>query len=207
MAFQPGLPGSQFPGEDFVVRKIRDLERDIQQLAAANPFGPMGMSPTAGGVNITGNLAVTGTLSLPAGIIDNEALANPVQIGTASNGVNNYAITTASTVRASVTLTVPTGFTQAVVIANPTAMGYNGTASTDYLYVMAVIQAISGGELYTAAPAGLGVGLGAPFQNTLTGLTGGQTITVSVATRAGTNTWAASTANQANIYATAIYLR
>ncbi|WP_426998174.1 hypothetical protein [Pseudarthrobacter sp. N5] len=204
---QPGMPGSKAEGDDYLIRKIQDLERTVQHLAASNPFLAMGITPVAGGLNVTGNMAISGTLSLPNGIIGNAALSNPVQIGTASNGIGNYAITTTSTVRASVTLTVPAGFTQAVVIANPTAMGYNNTASADYLYVMAVIQGIGGGELYTAAPAGLGVGLAAPFHTTLTGLTGGQTITVSVATRTGTNAWAASTANQANIYATAIYLR
>ncbi|WP_427018591.1 hypothetical protein ACQCSX_08690 [Pseudarthrobacter sp. P1] len=186
---------------------------DILERSTLTPLDFAGIKPRDGGVNldgyvnINGPATITGTLSLPPGIINNAALATPVQIGTASNGINNYAITTTSTVRASVALTVPAGFTQAIVIANPTAMGQNSTASSDYLYVQAVVQAVNGGELYTAAPAGLGVGLGAPFHTTLTGLTGGQTITVGVATRAGTTTWAASTANQANIYATAIYLR
>lgn len=200
-------------GEDWLVRRLQDLERQVQQLAAANVFGLTGISPKDGGtdldgyVNINGPLAINGPLTLQPGSIENDALTNPVQIGTASNGVNNYAITTSSTVRASVTLTVPDGFTEAVVTANPTAMGLNSTGTPDYLYVMAVVQAIGGGELYTSAAAGVGVGLAAPFHTTLTGLTGGDVITVSVATRTNTNTWAASTANQANIYATAIFLR
>lgn len=214
---QPGAFGLR--GEDWVGREITDIKRAIRELSAANVFGTSGVRPKDGGtdfegyVNVNGELtingaaAITGALSLPAGIINNDALANPVQIATASNGINNYAITTTSTVRASVTLTVPAGFTEAIVIANPTAMGQNSTTSSDYLYVQAVVQTVNGGELYTAAPAGLGVGLAAPFHTTLTGLTGGDTITVGVATRAGLNTWAASTANQANIYATALYLR
>lgn len=207
-------PGTFQPrGEDFLIRRLQDLERTVRELSAANPFGLTGIKPRDGGtefdgfVTINGPAKITGTLDLPAGIIGNDALSSPVQIGTASNGLNNYAIGTASTVRASVALTVPDGFTQAVVTANPTAMGQNTTATTDYLYVMAVVDTIGGGELYTSAAAGLGVGLAAPFHTTLTGLTGGDTITVSVATRAGFNTWAASTANQANIYATAIFLR
>lgn len=197
---QPGQfnPGA---GEDWIGRELAQLKNELRELRSANPFAPMGMKPIPGGVEIQG------TLSLPSGIINNDALANPVQIGTASNGVNNYAITTTSTVRASVTLTVPDGFTEAVVMANPTAMGFNGTAGGDYLYVMAVVQTIGGGELYSAAGAGFGAGLAAPFHTTLTGLIAGQTITVGVATRAGFNTWAASTANQANIYATAIFIR
>lgn len=208
-------PGKFRPPNDegFLVRRIQDLERTVKENAAANIFGRTGIVPRDGGtefegyVTINGPAKITGTLDLPAGIIGNDALSSPVQIGTASNGVNNYAITTASTVRASVTLTVPNGFTEAVVTANPTAMGQNSTATTDYLYVMAAVGTIGGGELYTSAATGLGVGLAAPFHTTLIGLTGGDTITVSVATRAGFNTWAASTANQANIYATAYFLR
>ncbi|MET3949702.1 hypothetical protein [Arthrobacter sp. UYEF36] len=208
---QPGMPSAR--GEDYLIRRLQDLERKVQELAAANVFGLTGIKPRDGGtefdgyVTINGAAKITGTLDLPAGIIGNDALTNPVQIGTASNGLSNYAITTSSTVRASVTLTVPDGFSQAVVMANPTAMGLNSTGAADYLYVMAVVQNIGGGELYTAAPAALGVGLAAPFHTTLTGLTGGDPITVSVATRTNTNPWAASTANQANIYATAIFFR
>lgn len=160
-----------------------------------------------GSATFGGNVIINGNLSVPNGSISNAALQNPVQTATSSNGVNNYAITTTSTVRASLTLTVPAGFTQAVVIANPTAMGFNSTASADYLYVQAVVQGINSGELYSAAGAGLGVGLASPFHTTLTGLTGGGTITVAVATRTSTATWAASTSNQANVYATALFLR
>lgn len=208
MAFQPGLAGSQFPGEDYILRELKDLRRAVQELSAADPFAPMGIKPVAGGINITGDLSVSGTISsLPSGSISNNALASPIQTATSSNYINNYAISTTSTARASLTLTVPSGFTQAIVISNPTAMGLNNTAAADYLYVQAVVNGVNGGELYTNAGPGLAVGLASPFHTTLTGLTAGQAITVAVATRAGNAAWAASTSNQANIYATAIFLR
>lgn len=207
-------PGQFSPrGEDWIGREIADLKRQIRELAAANVFGTMGLRPKDGGtefdgyVTINGDATITGSLSLPAGIINNDALANPLESATAANGINNYEISTTSTVRVSVSLAVPEGFTEAIVIANPTAMGLNGTTAPDYLYVQAVVQTVNGGELYSAAPNGLGAGLAAPFHTTLTGLSGGDAITVGVATRAGLNPWAASTANQANIYATAIFLR
>jgi hypothetical protein len=197
-----GQPGSFQPkGEDWLVREVQTLRREMNELRAANPFGPMGIKPVTGGFN------VTGTMGLPAGSISNAALAAPLQTATASNGVTNYAITTVSTVRASVTLTVPAGFTQAIIIANATAMGTNSGAAADYLYVSAVVQAVNGGELYSSAAAGLGVGIAAPFNPTLTGLASGQLITVGVATRAGTAAWAAVPANQASIAATAIFLK
>lgn len=54
MAFQPGLPGSQFPSEDALIRRIQEIEKAIQQLAAANPFAPMGITPVQNGINLTG---------------------------------------------------------------------------------------------------------------------------------------------------------
>ncbi|BCW76264.1 hypothetical protein [Arthrobacter sp. NicSoilB11] len=221
---QPGFPSPR--GEDYIVREIADLKRSLRELAAANPFGLSGVRLQNGGMtldgtlgvtgtstingpqNVNGALTVTGSVDLPAGSVSDTALANPVQTATASNGVTNYAIDTTSTVRASVTLTVPAGgFTRAIVIANATAMGTNSGTAGDYLYVSAVVAGVNGGELYSSAAPGLGVGLSAPFNPTLTGLTSGQTITVSVATRAGTATWAAATANQASIAATAIFLK
>lgn len=207
-------PGTFQPrGEDFLIRRLQELEARVARNEAANVFGTTGIAPKDGGtdlngfVNVFGAMTINGPLTLQPGSIENDALANPVQTETASNYLSNYAISTTSAARASVTLTVPAGFTKAVIIANPTAMGQNSTASADYLYVQAIINGANGGELYTNAGAGLAVGLASPVHMTLTGLTGGATITVDVATRAGLATWAASTSNQANIYATAIYLR
>lgn len=209
---QPGMfrpPHS----EDFLIRRLQDLERAVQQLAAANPFGLSGLRLQNGGMVVEGYQTVngpatfTGSLDLPAGSVQNDALANPVQIDTASNGVDGEAITTTSTVRASVALTVPAGMTQAIVLTTATGMGENSTTASDYLYVSAVVEGINGGELYTSAAAGLGASLAAPFNTTLTGLTDGQEITVGVATRTGTAAWDASTANQASIAVTVMYLR
>jgi len=208
---QPGFLNPK--GEDFIVREIADLKRSIRELAAANPFGMSGLRLKDGGVVVEGYQTVngpatfTGSLDLPAGSVSNDALANPVSIDTASNGVDGEAITTTATVRATVTLTVPSGMSQAIVLATATGMGENSTTASDYLYVSAVVEGVNGGELYTAAPAGLGASLAAPFNTTLTGLTGGQELTVGVATRAGSAAWAASTANQAGISATVMYLR
>ncbi|WP_400158531.1 tail fiber domain-containing protein [Arthrobacter sp. BPSS-3] len=49
---QPGKPS--VAGEDFLVRKVQDLERTVKELAAANIFGPMGIKPRKGGINVLG---------------------------------------------------------------------------------------------------------------------------------------------------------
>lgn len=208
-----GLQGSQFAGEDDIPRRLKDLERQVRELAAANQLGSAGIKAVEGGITVEGSqtvngpLTINGPLTLQPGSIENDSLTNPFSTQTSSNFLNNYAINTTSTVRTSVTFTVPDGYTQAVVIANPTAMGQNSTGAVDYLYAQAVIYGVGGGELYTSAGAGLAVGLASPVHLTLTGLVAGEPIEVSVATRTGFGTWAAAPGNQANIYATAIFLR
>lgn len=161
----------------------------------------------SGALNVSGPMAVTGTLSLPAGIIDNAALASPVAVDTAQAYLINYAIGTVSTVRATVSFTVPNGFSQALVTSSARAMGYNVTGGADYLYVQSVINGTVGGELYSVAPNGYGVGLSTSEYRRVIGLTGGDIITVSVATRTGFSTWAAQASHHAGIDAQVVYLR
>jgi len=51
---QPGMPGSQFPGEDAQARKLKDLERQQQQFSAANILASAGIGAAAGGVLVNG---------------------------------------------------------------------------------------------------------------------------------------------------------
>lgn len=50
----PGLPGSQFPGEDALVRRVKELERSVQQFAAANVLATAGIRAGTGGVMVNG---------------------------------------------------------------------------------------------------------------------------------------------------------
>jgi hypothetical protein len=238
MAFQPGLPGSQFQGqsEDYLVRRIQDLEKAVQQLAAANVFAPMGVTPTANGftvtgtetvtgalivngpetvngtqtvngpLNVNGAMAVTGTLSLPAGIIGNDALTAPVVISTSGLSQNNFATTTAGAVYASATVTVPAGYSQADVLCMVVGGAINSTASADFLYVASSINGIAGGETPQLAAASGGYASAAA--NGIRTLTGlsGGTITVACQIRTGA-AWAASASNFANMNATIFFRR
>lgn len=51
---QPGLPGSQFPSEDDMVRRLKDLTRDVQQFTAANVLATAGISAIEGGLIVNG---------------------------------------------------------------------------------------------------------------------------------------------------------
>lgn len=201
----------QFPykGGDAITQMLDVIQRQKRELDEMrnNLLATAGISVEPDQVRFTGAVRIEGTLSLPAGIIDNDALANPIATVTSQSGLNNYAITTTTTVRETVSFTVPAGFTKAHVISIATAMGYNNSGGYDALYVQSVVRGVQGGELFTGASVGQSVGVSNPFFENLTGLTGGDVITVSVATRTSFNTWTATTANQANIYASITYTR
>lgn len=64
MAGQPGLPGSQFPSEDALIRRLKDLERDVQQLRSANQLGAAGIRAVDGGIVVEGSETVNGPLAI-----------------------------------------------------------------------------------------------------------------------------------------------
>lgn len=198
---QPGQAGSQFPSEDALVRRLQDLERAVQQLGAANPFGPMGIKPVAGGFD------VTGTMGLPSGIIPTDALSDPLVISTAGVSQNNFAVTTAGNVFASATVVIPAGYSRADIQCSVVAGAINDTANADYLYVASSINAVGGTETPQAA-SGAGGYCAAPANGirSLTGLSGG-TITVGCAIRTNTAGWSANASNFANMTALVFFRR
>lgn len=222
MAFQPGLPGSQFPGEDYLVRRIQDLERAVQQLAAANPFAPMGITPTPNGFTVTGTetvngsltvngpAAITGTLSLPAGIIGNDALANPISATTSHIDTDNFALSTGANVeKVRATFIVPAGFTRALVYATATMGGNNTSASTDNMYLSCTINGSGPGwSSKTAVVNGFSGDVANAATALLTGL--GSTFYVSGKASSGVNAWPAPGAGNGthmNLDVMVIYLR
>lgn len=51
---QPGLPGSQFRGEDEISRSFRDIRQAMQQFSAANVLASAGINAAAGGILVNG---------------------------------------------------------------------------------------------------------------------------------------------------------
>lgn len=51
---QPGLPGSQFPSEDVLIRRVQGLERQLQQFSAANVLATAGIGVIPNGVLVNG---------------------------------------------------------------------------------------------------------------------------------------------------------
>ena len=213
-----GLPGSQFPGEDALVRRVKDLERLVQQVIAANPLATAGISAVENGIivngsetvngplTINGAATITGTLNLPAGIIGNDALTDPVSIAQTSNGETNFAITTSDVARASTTIAVPAGYTQAHVFAVCNVGAINPTTVSDFLYSSTVIQGVASREVFGyVAPNNGSVAVTTAKSAVVTGLSGG-VITIAVNIHAGA-AWAAHSSNRAYVEAQAIFLR
>lgn len=154
-----GLPGSQFPGEDDMSRRVKDLERQVRELAAANQLASAGIRAIEGGIVVEGsetvngplvvngtagfngdtiiggNATITGTLNLPAGIIGNDALASPTFPFAFHADAQTFALGNGANLPVvTVTVPVPAGFTRAVVNATASLSAANSTAATDTLY-------------------------------------------------------------------------
>lgn len=223
-------PGQFAPrGEDWIGRELAQLRKELNELRAANVFGLTGIKPKDGGtdldgfvningplevngdsefngaISITGAASITGTLSLPAGIIDNDALTNPVVFETAGLSENNFAVPSGGAVYGVANIAVPAGYTKADVLCMVVAGAVNSTGSSDFIYASASINGSSGGETPQIANAGGYASAAANGIRSLTGLSGGF-ITVGTRVRAAGN-WAAHAASIVNTNAFVYFRR
>ena len=220
---QPGSFGSIVPDPDWVVRKIQELENKIKELAAADLFAPMGIHPlpgatqfdgnvtsngqlTANGLTVNGAAVIAGTLSLPAGIINNDALLNPVQYGSVGVSEQSYVVDTTSRKRGVTNITVPAGYTKATVLTVANVNGANSTASSDILLIQAYAGGAGGGSSAATIPAGGIDSATASAINSFTGLSGG-TIEVGCYVSCNAGPWASSVWNLANVNAIVWFTR
>lgn len=155
----------------------------------------------------TGDVAIAGTLSLPAGIIDNDALAAPVGADQASAAQTGFATATTDQALASAYITVPAGYTRALVMVVVTAGAQNTTGAPDYLYLSAGIGTNSSREVFAAAAAGASTSTSTARSRLLTDLTGGDTIHCHALVHTQVSPWSASAASRAYTEAIAVFLR
>lgn len=231
------VPAAGDPGA--IMRMMKDLQRQIDEMRSAipsaitsrnfdgttNPLVPgtqgwaldsAGDADFSGDTTIGGNLVVGGTLSLPNGIINNAALANPI-VATSNQAsaspfalpvITNFAV--GGTVRATVNFTVPTGFTQAIVLASVNDSAINSTASDDYLYSFLTVSGTGGRVAYSPSattPAGKSAAATLTVINLVTGLTGGGTITIQSRPGTGNGAWASNASNGTSVATMALFLR
>jgi hypothetical protein len=167
-----------------------------------------------GDTTIGGNAAITGTLSLPAGIIDNDALANPVKVGGVWQSASNFTVAVAWSDVISTDVTVPDGFTACTVQANGRITAFYNNAGTgsgvDYLYAHLYVGTATSGYYPLAVTDNGGSGTNQVFRHAIfTGLTPGDTLNFTLQASTGFNTWTSPTApgNQATLGASISWYR
>ncbi|MGV8973379.1 MAG: hypothetical protein ACOH10_13740 [Rhodoglobus sp.] len=125
----PGSMNSSDPyaGLAYSIRSLGErlaaLERGAPLRSAGISVAPEGMTfdralKVAGDLEVTGHAAIVGTLSLPAGIIDNDALASPVAVAGNSAVVNGAAIGSAWTNVLTTTIPAPAWAGKALISAS-----------------------------------------------------------------------------------------
>ena len=190
--------------EPGVLRVTQDLAIDGQATVA-------GDLTTSGATTLGGDVAITGTLSLPAGIIDNDALANPIQTAADSDSVADLAFPgSEAAVFSSPPLVVPAGFTTALATVIATARCYNTTASSIYFGIRPRLDISSGAwqtgaTMQTLLPPAVQGTVSSPMVASKT-VEGGQTLVFSVLAFAGPGT-AATAGNFAGFSWTVLFGR
>lgn len=190
------------------------IESALEILGSLDVSGDLNVTGSAtfsGDTTIGGNARITGTLSLPAGIIDNEALASPLVTAHGFGDADGFGLTPTRTTITSMTLTVPAGFTTSLIIADGVMFALNPLTTVDYLYARVYIDSPTtntwGRELTSMmGPNNGSAALAVNKQARITGLTGGQTITVRLTGMTAFDSMS-SAVNGASINAVAIFAR
>jgi len=225
MAGPIGFPSNAGSGVDQMMAQIRALVRDEIRAAASGgaglhvdgatgdlvadrgQFRSLNYVPGSAGWGLQPNgNAEFNVLTLRGGIIGNDALTSPVAPGVLYTSATNFALSTTSTARASITVTVPAGFTSAAITAtgrilafNPNITGGAGSG-TDYLYSQVNIGAYSGyGLPLVVVGSGSSDINSATFSTILPGLVAGNTFVVSVTAATSFLPWAANANNTAEL--------
>lgn len=194
---------------------IRAQRQQLKTLGTASVLSRSGLSvPGEGVTQVDGSLHVLGDF-VADGKITNDALTDPVVGNVARASATGFSLTTTWAEKAGVDLTVPAGCTQLLAtvtgrmyaINAQTSGGADGTG-TDALYVSVVL----GGYSSTSTPTGISGNGGFATTNcaeafTLTALTPGSTVRLSVQASSGYQSLAADPDNFASLAATLLWIR
>ena len=161
--------GDQFPaGEDYLVRRVKDLERRVDQNASSIPRSFQSTIDTLN-AQVAAIAAVVNAQVVP---------------GIGSNSATGYTLSTSYATLTSFTLTAPSGYTRALVSVAVFASGTSNSTGPDRVYVQAITNGVVGTESIATTGPSLPMGSASAFQTqSLSGLTSGSTISVSVQAR------------------------
>lgn len=201
--------GDAFPaGEDYIVRRVKDLERKVDENASSIPrsFKTTVDSLTAAIETLTAQ-----GITLNAQVAQIAAVVNAQVTGTVGRGyATGYTLTTTPKELARATITVPSGYTRALVLGITAMTIYNQNPSDpDFVRGYVDINGNNGptsGSLY--APMNFPVSMMVSYSYLLTGLTGGSTFYIrSVFFNEYGNTAGPSASNICNLDAMVTFLR
>lgn len=167
---------------------IKDLSGNILATLDATGLNVTGTETVTGTLNVTGNTIIGGTLSLPAGIINNDALANPVIPGVVNASATNFGLGSGSFADVvSASATVPSGCARLLATAsgwidcyNQKTTGGNNGSGGDYLYCKIKVGSTVGLRTATGVSGSNGQATaGSGYSALLTGLTPGSSVSLS----------------------------
>jgi hypothetical protein len=171
-----------------------------------------GLLGVSGNATFSGKMRIAGTLELPAGIIGNDALANPLDFYAAGGSAGAFPLSTERTTVTSMVATVPRGFTRAVVQGIGSIYAGNTSANLDYLrarvYVDAPAYSSWGRELLTPmTPNGGSAALTVTRQEVVSRRWAREPITVRLTAQTDFANLPSRSSNGASVDATIIWAR
>lgn len=181
-----GTLGQQMPRqEDDLLRRVKDLERLVQQTQSA----------AAGAQNVANSLTAL--------------LANQVTGATAHAETSGFGLNTTQTELLRATVTVPTGYTRALVIATSAVTARNNQSGIDIsMGAYADINGVSSTQIMVQTVFQQAQGSVSPSTSTLlTGLTAGSTFYARVVASIASLTFAGDSRNRATVDTSVIFLK
>lgn len=184
---------------DLAATGSTDIDGTLSVDAATTIGGTLGVTgettlgastSVTGALTVSGPMAVTGTLSLPAGIIDNDALANPVMPAGASNTATAFGLSTTESIVVSASTVVPAGFSRCLATGLGSIFFLNPTTAVDYVYARVFIEAPGQSwwgirPLSMVGPSNGSAALAPNWMVLLEGLNPGDVVTFSLRARTG----------------------
>lgn len=190
------------PTEATLLRRIEDIERTQRETL---PAMMAAIGPTIADLQDAQADLAAQQAALAVEVARIDALVG-AQVSIAAVGVSQTGINIpgSSTLLTSTTISIPGGFTRAIVHVTANVGAYNGSAGGVYLIASGYINGTTGGEQSSLVSNGTLDSVSVSAIRSLTGLTGGGTITVGVQGRGGLGT---NGSNIANVDAIAVFLR
>lgn len=129
-------------GLDALFARLEKVEKLLRDLRGADILSAADIKLSKGGMTIasellvTGDTVIQGTLSLPAGVVDNDALTNPVVVAPFYKREAGFATPNSYATLSELLLATPEGFTKAAVIATGWARLKNTSGSSPASFVV-----------------------------------------------------------------------